>query len=132
MDLNICTFTGRLGKKPELSKTNSGKSVTSCSIAVSGMKKDSTTWVQLECWDKVAEHICQYCEPGTYVAVNGQLKNKEYTDKNGNKRVQTVISVANFQMIGNKNRENSEAQAYAKTNPEFAAIEDDDGGDLPF
>ena len=59
MDINNCTFTGRLGSDVELKQTQNGKSVARFRLAVGGFRKDETYWLDFEAWGKMAETLAQ-------------------------------------------------------------------------
>jgi single-strand DNA-binding protein len=93
---------GNLGQNPELKYTPSGTAVTNFSIAVdetykdkSGETQKKTEWVNVVCWDKLAENVNQYCKKGSGVLIEGKLQTRSWDDKTtGEKKYKTEI-VAN-------------------------------------
>lgn len=97
--MNLCMFTGRIGKDFELRKSNSGKSVIDFSIAVNE-GKDKTTWVNCQVWDDKADIMSRYFKPGKPVSVETRLKNEEWTDKTtGDKRRGVRFIVKDFSFV---------------------------------
>lgn len=95
MSINTATISGRLGSKPELKNTNSGKTVTKFGVAVDsgfGQSKKSD-WYNVECWDRSAEAAAKFGDKGLRIAVTGRLAFDEW-EKNGEK-VQRVKIIAN-------------------------------------
>lgn len=86
-DLNQCSFTGRLGRDPEM-RTAGSTNVCSFSIAIddsykdkSGNKVDGTVWLDVELWGKFGEVMSQYIAKGQRIAVAGELKLDQWQDK---------------------------------------------------
>jgi single-strand DNA-binding protein len=78
---NQCQFIGRLGKDPELTVTNTGKPVTKFSLAVDQGKDQQPLWLNITCWDKLAETVEMYARKGMQVFVQGRLVLRPYKDK---------------------------------------------------
>src|SRR5258708_36258556 len=76
--LNQCSFIGHLGKDPELSVTNEGKPVTKFSLAVDQGKDQQPMWLNITCWDKLAEIVEKYARKGSLVFVQGRLVLRTY------------------------------------------------------
>lgn len=68
-DINVCTFTGRLGSDVELKQTSSGKTVARFRLAVNGFRKDDVAWLDFEAWGKTAEMLAQYRHKGDTVGL---------------------------------------------------------------
>lgn len=85
--MNKCIFIGRLGQRPELRKTKSGQSVATVSLAVNGIKED-TTWLKLNAWGGTAEFASEFCDKGTLVVVEARARS--YTQDIGGKKVTQI------------------------------------------
>ena len=70
---NNFTITGRLTKKPEVKKTQNGKSYTYPTIAIQGVKKDDVQYISFILWDKLADNIAKYCDKGDMISVLGSI-----------------------------------------------------------
>lgn len=103
--MNIYSFTGRLGRDCEQRTTQGGMAICSFTVAVDygfGGNK-GTNWVRCSLFGKRAESgLPQYLKKGAQVAVTGELRIREYDDKDGNKRTSVEVSVDNLDLIGGK------------------------------
>ena len=89
--LNRIVIMGRLTKKPELRRTQSGVAVTSFSLAVERDYKDAegnreTDFIDVVAWRGTAEFAAKYLDKGRMAAVTGLLQGRSWQDKDGNKR----------------------------------------------
>lgn len=154
MSLNRVTIAGRLSRDIELRRTQSGTAVTSFTLAVDDDFKDKqigerpTSWVDCVAWGATAEFLSRYFSKGRIMILDGRIKTRDWTDKNGNKH-KTTEAVAEHVYFGDSKREDSgsshggqasyrgysaPADGYpAQTDPnsEFAELTTDDGT-LPF
>ena len=142
-DLNRCEFIGRLGKDVETRYMADGKAVANFSIAVgsqwkskSGEKQESTEWVSLVAYDKLAEICAQYISKGSQIYVSGKMKTRKWQTKEGQDRYTTEIIVNELQMIGGKSSTSSQESSDPKEKPAPAAKSSfdnfDDEGEIPF
>ena len=106
--LNRVQLIGRLGKDPEGRFTPTGKKVTSFSLAVdnrwktaTGEAKDSTEWVNIEAWGRLAEVCDEYLHKGSLIYVEGRLKTDRYEDE-GQTKYFTKIVMSTFQFLDKK------------------------------
>ena len=135
-DLNLCQFIGRLGKDPETSATPSGTTVTKVSIAVgeqwkdkAGQKKESTTWVSVVAFGKLAEIMGQYLKKGSKVYLSGKMSVRKWQDKSGQDRYTTEIIAGDMQML--EGRGDSPEKSEPKP-AEPSAFDNFDSEDVPF
>ena len=133
MSLNKCIMMGRIGKQPELRRTQSGTAVTSFSLAVDrDFGEKETDWIDVVAWKQTAELVCQYMGKGRVAVVEGRLQVREWTDQNNNKRRSTEV-VADRVYFGDSKREatsNTYSDNEPVAAPGYSVIEDD--GELPF
>ena len=96
---NECTFIGRLGKDPEVTTTDTGRSVSQISIACDEpgfTTKDGreipkrTEWIPIVLWDKMAENAAKYLRKGSLVFVSGKFRTRNF-EKDGTKFYRTEI-----------------------------------------
>jgi len=97
--LNRVQLIGRLGRDPESKYTPTGKGVTDFPIAVSnhwktreGEARESTEWVNIETWERLAEICDEYLAKGSLVYVEGRLKTDRYEDKGEIKYFTKVVA----------------------------------------
>lgn len=106
--LNQIAIQGRIVRDPELRRTDSGKAVTSFSVACDRDFKNSQTGEKevdfLDCvaWGSTAETVERYFRKGQMAMVTGRLQIRQYTDKNGQKRRYTEILVSSVYFCGSK------------------------------
>ena len=106
--LNTITIAGRLVRDPELRRTNSGKAVTSFTLACDRDFKNQQTGEKevdfLECvaWGGTAEIVEKYFRKGQMAIATGRLQLRDWTDKNGQKRRTAEIVVNNVYFCGSK------------------------------
>ena len=106
---NKVQLIGNLGNNPEIRTTESGKKLARFSLATDetyrsakGEKVTETQWHNLVAWGKIADIAEQYLSKGSEVAIEGKLINRNYTDKEGNKRYVTEVQVNEVLMLGEK------------------------------
>jgi len=106
--LNRVQLIGRLGKDPEGSFTPTGKKVTQYSLAVdnrwknaSGETNESTEWVNIEAWGRLAEICDEYLHKGSLIYVEGRLKTDRYEDEGQIKYFTKVVALS-MQMLDKK------------------------------
>ena len=108
--LNRIVIMGRLGHEPEVRYTQSGKPVASFSLAVDRDFKDkstgerSTDWIDVVAWRATAEFVSRFFTKGRMAVVEGRLQMRDWTDKDGNKRVAAEV-VADNVYFGDSKRD---------------------------
>jgi len=109
--MNIYNFTGRLGRDSETKFTQGGMAICSFTVAVDYGYGDNkgTNWIRASLFGARAEgKLPQYLVKGAQVAITGELKVREYDDKDGNKRTSVEVNVDKLDLIGgNASREAS-------------------------
>lgn len=103
---NSVRLVGNLGGNPEVRELPSGKKMAKFSIATTDKYKDAdgkqvseTQWHHIVAWGKTADYAAKYLEKGAEVMVEGKLLNRSYTDKEGQKKYFTEVSVNEIQKI---------------------------------
>lgn len=125
--MNNCTFTTRIYKDAEQRYTQSGDSIVSFKGPVeSGYGQNKvTTWIKFSMFGKRGESVLPYLKDKTQVAVSGELANREYTDKEGQKRYSLEVRVNELTLLGGKAQEASQApQQQAKPKPSMDDLDD--------
>lgn len=79
------TVTGKLGRDPELKTTKSGKVMGRFSIASSQKKGEEyvTTWVDVLCFDEMAEMVASRLSKGDRCTAIGKLGLEQYEKRDG-------------------------------------------------
>jgi len=118
--INRSVLVGRLTDKPNLSSTQTGKSVIAFTVAVNRNYKNAAGKVEADfircvAWNKIAENINTYCNKGSLVGIDGHIQTRHYDDKNGNRVYTTEVIVDGFSILESK-KEQEERTNNAKYN----------------
>ncbi|WP_040679644.1 single-stranded DNA-binding protein [Niabella aurantiaca] len=112
---NKVQLIGHLGNDPEVKAIASGKKMARFSIATNeryqntkGEKVTETQWHNLVAWGKLADIAARYLEKGREVMVEGKLVNRQYDDKNGQKKYTTEIQVQELLLLSGGHRNAAE------------------------
>lgn len=97
-NLNVTALSGRLTKDPELKTTQSGKQVTSFTLAVNGYREDDTSFIEVTAWAKTAEVVTSYTKKGDILTVSGRLQQRRFEDKDGKSRSVVEVIADNVQL----------------------------------
>ena len=108
--INKVILIGNLGRDPENRYLPSGEQVTSIAVATTeswkdkttGEKKELTEWSRVSFFGKLAEIAGQYLKKGSQVYIEGRLRTRKYTDKEGIDRYATEIIADTMQMLGSR------------------------------
>ena len=125
--MNIITIAGQLGRDAEQRFLPNGDAVASFSVADSQGKDKPTIWWNCSIFGKRAESLAQYLTKGQAVTVTGSVSQREYTDKDGNKRTSMDVRVTDIALQGGKREA---AQESPRKAPSQSAPQDD--SDVPF
>lgn len=124
--VNKVILIGNLGKDPETKHLPSGSAVSNVTLATSeswkdqsGEKQERTEWHNVVFYGKLAEIAGEYLHKGSKVYVEGSIRTRKWTDKEGNDRYTTEIIAREMQMLDGK-----AGAPQAKTPP--------DNDDIPF
>lgn len=137
--LNHIDLAGRLVRDPELRRTQSGKAVTSFTLACDrDFKADdgpTADFVDVVTWGATAEFVDKYFAKGRMAVVSGRLQIRGWTDKDGNKRRAAEI-VADHVYFGDSKRSEPQSDSndtgLEAPSADFAEIDEDDDSELPF
>ena len=108
--INKVIIVGNLGRDPENRSLPSGEQVTGIAVATTdrwkdkatGEQKELTEWHRISFFGKLAEIAGQYLKKGSQVYVEGRLRTRKYTDKDGIDRYATEIIADTLQMLGSR------------------------------
>ena len=130
LNLNKVILGGRITADIELKQTQNGTAVCSFSLAIS-RGKEETDFIDCVAWKQTAEFLAKFFKRGSSLLVEGSLRKRAWTDKNGEKRYATEVIVDKGYFVDSKSEQPSGAyvpDAYAA--PQFEELSDGDG--LPF
>lgn len=105
--VNKCFFIGNLAADPTARYLPSGEAVSNFRIACtdtwkdkeSGEKKESTEWVSIDAFGKLAEICNQYLKKGAQVYIEGSMRTRKWQDKEGKDRYTTSIKCSEMKML---------------------------------
>jgi single-strand DNA-binding protein len=94
---------GRLTADPELRQTQNGTSVTSFTVAVDRrFQREQTDFINVVAWKQTAEFVEKYFKKGAMIALRGSIQQRNYEDKNGNKRTAFEVIADEVSFCGSK------------------------------
>ncbi|MGC8702626.1 MAG: single-stranded DNA-binding protein [Thiomonas sp.] len=108
--VNKVILVGNLGKDPEVRYAPSGAAICNITLATSrnwkdkasGEKREETEWHRVVFYDKLAEIAGEYLKKGRPVYVEGRLKTRKWTDKDGTDKYTTEIIAEEMQLLGGR------------------------------
>lgn len=134
--LNKVILIGRLGRDPEVRYMPNGEAVCNFSVATSeswkdsnGQKQERSEWHNVTMYRKLAEIAGKYLKQGSQVYIEGKIKSRKYTDKNGVERTAYDIIANEMKMLGGNSQATQEQPKYPQGNAKPA---DDISDDVPF
>ncbi|WP_322753341.1 single-stranded DNA-binding protein [Frankia sp. Cas3] len=98
----VITVVGNLTNDPELRFTPNGAAVASFTVASTPRTLDRTTnewkdgdalFLRCSIWRQAAEHVAESLQKGARVIVQGRLKQRKWTDREGNERISVELDV---------------------------------------
>ncbi len=105
MDLNKVIIVGRVTADPQLRTTPGGQSVTTLGVATNrvwtdknGAKQEEPEFHNVVLWGRQAEVAAQFLVKGATVLVEGRLRTRSWTDKQGGQRRTTEIMAERMQL----------------------------------
>lgn len=138
--INRVILIGHLGADPENRAFSDGTAVCNIRLATtdkwrdrqSGEMREATEWHRVVFYRGLADIAGQYLRKGSQVYVEGSLRTRKWTDKNGAERYTTEIEADEMKMLGKKTEHfnaSYKPQAEALPLPSSHIIDD---GSIPF
>ena len=108
--VNKVTLIGNLGRDPEVRYAPSGSAICNVAIATSrswkdktsGERQEETEWHRVVFYDRLAEIAGEYLKKGKSVYIEGRLKTRKWTDKDGVEKYTTEIIAQEMTMLGGR------------------------------
>lgn len=107
--VNKVIIVGNLGRDPEVRYMPSGDAVANIAVATSSKYKnkagemvEETEWHRISFFGRQAEIVGEYLKKGRSVYIEGRLKTRKYTDKDGVEKFATDIIASEMQMLGSR------------------------------
>ena len=91
---------GNLGRDPEMRYTPAGKAVTDFSIAVNDRRSDDPLWLDITCWDKLAEITNNHLNRGRSVLVDGRPSAHRWTQQDSQPRGKMKVTANTVEFLG--------------------------------
>jgi single-strand DNA-binding protein len=115
-NFNKVILMGNLTRDPELRYSNSGKAIGKIRIAVNReFKKEGqpdADFFNVVVWGKTAENCANYLKKGRLCAINGNLRNNNYEDKNGVKHYNVEVHANRVEFLEWGERNDQQQQSY--------------------
>ena len=108
VDVNHIVLIGRAGRDPEMRYFESGRVVTSFSLAVNRPVKDGQTdWFDIEIWGKQAEIAGEYVKKGSLIGIEGRIRWDSWTSKDtGELNIKPLVIADSIRLLGSKKDNN--------------------------
>jgi single-strand DNA-binding protein len=105
--VNKVILIGNLGKDPDVRRLENGAMVATFPLATSevyidkqsGEKREVTDWHDVVLWRGLAEIAERYVRKGSKIYVEGKLKKRTWTDKEGNQRFNIEVVGEDFTIL---------------------------------
>lgn len=146
--VNKVILVGNCGRDPEIRYLPAGQAVANVSLATTSRRKDKnsgemvedTQWHRITFYERLAEIVGEYVKKGSPLYVEGRLRYRKYTDKDGIEKTATDIIASEMQLLGRSggggDADNTRAPA-PSAQPRSEAVRstsgfDDMDDDIPF
>src|SRR3990172_9255328 len=130
--LNHVMLIGHLGHDPEQHHTPKGTPVVSFRMATtkrwkdadSGERRERTEWHRVVVFGQPATFIVENAKKGSLVHVEGALRTRDWTDKEGIKRYTAEVVPRQVQLLEKRERHEEEPQKTEEPPVERPEVED--------
>ncbi len=137
--INKVILVGNLGRDPEVRYTTDNSAIANVSIATTDRYKDKTTgeqkeiteWHRVVFFNRLGEIAAEYLKKGSQVYIEGKLRTRKWTDKDGAEKYTTEIIADQLQMLGGRIGEASSATPTPPA-PRQPKPADELADDIPF
>jgi single-strand DNA-binding protein len=135
--VNKVILIGNLGRDPEVRYMPSGSAMCTVAIATSrnwknkdsGERQEETEWHRVVFFDRLAEIAGEYLKKGKSVYVEGRLKTRKWTDKDGIEKYTTEIVAQEMTMLGGREDGGMGGGGGGASRASMAGSADDHGDD---
>ena len=108
--INKVLLIGNVGADPEVRALEGGVKVARLRIATTERiynrqtqeTKEHTEWHNVTLWRNLADVADRFIRKGSQVYIEGSLRTRDWTDKDGNKRYATEIVANDLKMLGRR------------------------------
>jgi single-strand DNA-binding protein len=96
------SIEGRVAAEPVLRFSQNGKAIASLRMVAADRRKNAsgewedadTLWVDVTCFDKLAENVCESVAKGDLVLVHGKWRTEEWTDRDSGQQRSKIAFLA--------------------------------------
>ena len=122
--MNKITIIGNLTRDPDTRTTQSGKSVTTFTVAVNRRGgQQEADYFRVSAWNQTGEACAKYLSKGSKVAVVGNVSLNTYTTQNGENRASMEVYAQDVEFL-TRRAENAQEEPSAK-NQDYVEVDDD-------
>ena len=126
--VNKVTLIGNVGVDPEVRTTESGVKVARVRLATTermynrqtNESTEHTEWHTITLWRSLADVVDRFVHKGSQIYIEGRLRTREWTDKDGIKRYTTEIMADDMKLLGRR-QDNQSAQQGGYAQPQQGA-----------
>lgn len=118
--LNKVQLIGHLGRDPEVRYTPDGNAVANLQVATTrvwkdknGERQEDTEWTRVVFYDRRAEIASDFLKKGSQCYVEGYLRTRKWSDKDGVDRYTTEVVGTDLILLGSKPGIEKQGQASA-------------------
>lgn len=138
MSLNKVMLIGNVGKDPDVRYIDNGVATATLSLATTTpgytlpggtQVPERTEWHRVLLWRRLAEITERYVHKGDKLYIEGQLRTRSYTDKQGKTRYVTEVWADQMEMLTPRSASASQPSAQPVPQP---APSDGSGTECPF
>lgn len=102
--MNKIMLIGRLTSASEISKTTNDKSYVRVTLAVNRRFKNEkgereADFISIIIWGKSAETLVSYAKKGSLISIEGEIRTRNYTDKQNQKHYVTEILGLSYDLL---------------------------------
>ena len=123
---NQVILMGNLTKEPELRYIPSGAPVCNFGLAVNraytdsnGEKHEDVCYVDIVCWNRLAEVTAEYLHKGSPAFIEGRLQQRTWETEDGQRRYKHEVVARSVQFLSNGNREKDDTGDEAEDDVPF-------------
>ena len=104
--LNKVLLIGNVGKAPEIKGQEGANKVAIITLATSerytdrsGEKKEETEWHTVVAYGRLADVTERFIKKGSLLFIDGKIRTRKWTDRDGGTRYSTEVLASNIQML---------------------------------
>lgn len=117
--MNKVMLMGRLTKDPEVRYTQTGKAMTSFTLAINrrfarNTEQQQADFIPIVVWDKLAEICGNYLQKGRQVLIEGRIQTRSYETQNRNRCYVTEVIAQEVEFLSSSSKNNASSASPAQ------------------